>query len=110
MMNITTWWAANDPGVTINLNNFEPAGGYELFLKNLCKELGQKFIDWHQGIESGIGHIVYRDQEIVVFWTDFPFALSFDCINKAMADELQNELINYFHLHTERWASAWKEN
>ncbi len=42
----------------LELEDFEPKGGYEPFLKNVCSYLGATFLDWYQGVESGIGHIV----------------------------------------------------
>ncbi|MEJ7139172.1 hypothetical protein [Amphibiibacter pelophylacis] len=106
-MNINLWKAVNGPGVSVNLNEFEPSGGYESFLQDICPVLKAIFLDWHQGIESGIGHISYQGKEIEVFWTDFPFALSFDCLGESMAQQLKKELEDYFRLHEER-CSAWK--
>jgi hypothetical protein len=98
-MNITLWKAVYGNGVSINLNDFEPPGGYELFLKNVCNFLGESFLNWHQGIESGIGQITYEGYKLTVFWTDFPFSLSFDCRDKVMAEELQIRLKDYFLNH-----------
>ena len=98
----------NSEKYALELEGFEPKGGYEPFLKDVCPFLGGTFLDWYQGVESGIGAITYQGKKIVVFWTDFPFALSFDCLNETMAKNLQKELENYFFLHEERWASAWK--
>ena len=106
-MNITLWKAVKGHGVSVNLNGFEPKEGYAFFLKGLCAHWGA-LVAWHQGFESGIGNITYHGKEIVVFWTDFPFALSFDCLDEAMAKDLQKELENYFDLDKERWATAWK--
>lgn len=58
--------------------------------------MGEKFLDWHQGIEVGIGHITYQGYKLGVYWADFPFAFSFDCRDKAMAEELQTTLEAYF--------------
>jgi hypothetical protein len=81
---------------SLELEDFEPKGGYEPFLKDVCSYLGATFLDWYQGVESGIGHIIYKEYKMTVYWTDFPFALSFDCANEAMAKELQEELKKYF--------------
>lgn len=78
-MKFNFWKSVNSDGISIILNEFEPQGGYELFLKELCAFLGEKFLGWHQGIESGIGDITYEGYKLTVFWTDFPFSLSFDC-------------------------------
>ncbi len=98
-MNIALWKAVKGTGMSVMLNDFEPKGGYEPFLKDVCPYLGATFLDWYQGIESGIGHIIYKDYKMTVFWTDFPFSLSFDCKNEAMAKELQEELKGYFEVH-----------
>lgn len=95
-MNITLWKAVNGSGVSINLNDFEPNGGYEIFLKIFCKFIDEEFLDWYQGVMEGIGHITYRGYKLEVYWTDFPFALSFDCRDKAMAEELQPKLEAFF--------------
>jgi hypothetical protein len=99
----------NSTEYALKLEEFEPKGGYEPFLKDVCPFLGATFLDWYQGIESGIGKIIYKGYKMTVFWTDFPQSLSFDCEDQAMAQQLQKELEDYFHLHEERWASAWKQ-
>jgi hypothetical protein len=81
---------------SLELEDFEPKGGYELFLKTFCKFIDEEFLDWHQGVMEGIGHITYRGYKLVVYWTDFPFALSFDCRDKAMAEELRPMLEAFF--------------
>ena len=91
----------------VKLEEFEPNGGYELFLKDVCLYLGAIFVKWHQGIEIGVGEIIYKDYKMTVVWTDFPQYLSFDCEDQTMAQQLYKELEDYFHLHEERWASAW---
>lgn len=94
-MNLTTWTAVNGLGVSINLNDFEPRGGYELFLKQFCKFIHEEFLDWNQGITEGIGHMTFRGYKLEVYWTDFPFALNFDCRDKTMADELRPSLLSF---------------
>lgn len=98
-MNITLWKTVHGDGVSVNLNDFETSAGYGSFLKDVSTFLGESFLDWYQGIESGIGHITYKGYKLTVFWTDFPFALSFDCPNKLIADELQSRLKSYFLNH-----------
>jgi hypothetical protein len=93
----------------VELEEFGPNGGYELFLKNVCMYLGAIFVKWNQGIEIGVGEIIYKDYKMTVVWTDFPEHLSFDCENKGVAEQLQKELENYFHLHEDRYASTWKQ-
>jgi hypothetical protein len=80
----------------LELEDFEPKGGYEIFLKKFCEFIKEQFLDWYQGVEVGIGHITYQGYKLEVYWTDFPFALSFDCRDKAMADELRPKLEAFF--------------
>ena len=81
---------------TLELEDFEPKGGYEIFLKQFCEYIDEEFLDWYQGVMEGIGHITYRSYKLEVYWTDFPFALSFDCRDKTMAEELQPKLEAFF--------------
>lgn len=94
---------------SLDLNGFEPKNGYESFLRELCIYLNIEFIRWHQGLESGLGQIIYQGYKMDIFWSDFPFALSFDCLDEVMAKDLQKELKVYFDLNKERWATAWKD-
>lgn len=87
----------------VKLEEFEPNGGYELFLKDVCLYLGAIFVKWHQGIEIGVGEIIYKDYKMTVVWTDFPEHLSFDCENKDMAEQLKKELEAYFSAQHGRW-------
>jgi hypothetical protein len=92
----------NSEEFSLDLEDFEPKGGYELFLKDACAFLDAKYLDWHQGIETGIGHINYKGYKVTVFWTDFPFALSFDCRDEAMALDLRDQLQAYFSAQSEK--------
>ena len=95
MNEITLWKAVNGLGVTVELNGFVPAEGYELFLKDLCAAWEEQFIDWHNGVESGIGHITYSGERIGGFWTDFPMSLNFDCLNGEMAQGFYKKIRQY---------------
>lgn len=69
------------------------------FLKNLCDFLDADFIDWQQSVESGIGHMTYSGYFLIVFWTDFPLSLSFDCPDKPTATQLQSDIEAYFRVN-----------
>lgn len=84
------------PEFSVELEDFEPKGGYEPFLRDICGYLGETFINWYQGVESGVGAITYQGSTVKVFWTDFPFALSFDCRNNEIAEQLYERLQAYF--------------
>lgn len=98
-MRIQFWKAVVGAGVTVQLPDFEPAGGYEPFLKKFCGFLGEQFLDWYQGIEMGLGHITYQGEQLTVVWNDFPFELSFDCKDEATAHELRQKIEAYFESH-----------
>lgn len=93
---------ASSDKCSLELEDFEPKCGYEFFLKEACPFLGADYLDWHQGVESGIGHINYKGYKMTVFWTDFPFALSFDCRDEPMALELRGRLEAYFSAQSEK--------
>lgn len=80
---------------TLELYEFVPKDGFEGFLRELCNFSGEPFIDWHQGVESGIGHIFYLEKALTVIWTDFPESLSFDCESYVKAVSLQSLLENF---------------
>lgn len=92
----------NSEEYALKLEEFEPKGGYEPFLKDVCLFLGATFLDWYQGVESGIGKIIYKDYRMTIFWTDFPQSLSFDCKDEVMAKELQQKLEAYFSQRAEQ--------
>lgn len=81
---------------SVELEDFEPLGGVEWFLKNLCQFLDENFLDWYQGVETGIGHMTYQNNRLTVIWTDFPLSLSFDCQDKETSVKLQFCLEDYF--------------
>lgn len=93
---------ASSDKYSLDLENFESKGGYESFLKEACHFVGADYVDWYQGVESGIGHINYKGYKMTVFWTDFPFALSFDCRDEAMALDLRSQLEAYFSAPSEK--------
>lgn len=95
VMNFNVTPFATGTEYSLIINDFVPNQGYENFLREFCVHLGESFIDWYQGVESGIGHIVYKEKKVMVFWTDFPFSLSFNCQNEIMAIELKKDIINY---------------
>jgi len=73
----------------LELDEFWPEGGYEKFLRNFCSCIDGAFIDWHQGVESGIGHIFFEKQRLTVYWSDFPDSFSFDCNSQMQAERLK---------------------
>lgn len=80
---------------SLELLEFIPRVGYEKFLREFCRFAGEQFIDWAQGVESGIGHITFDGNKITVVWSDTPFCLSFDCINKESATSLHTLIARF---------------
>ena len=89
----------NGNEVSLELEEFWPREGYAKFLRSFCSEAGGDFIDWHQGVESGIGHISFENQRLTVFWSDFPDAFSFDCTSQKQAERLKGLVERYFARH-----------
>ncbi len=81
---------------SLELDEFCPKEGFAKFLGNLCANIGGYFIDWHQGVESGIGHINFENEKLTVFWSDFPDAFSFDCNSENQAERLKFLVERYF--------------
>lgn len=81
---------------SLELYEFVPKDGYETFLKKFCEFSGEAFIDWRQGVESGIGHISYLGGRLTVVWNDFPDSFSFDCESELVALSLQSLLKTFF--------------
>ncbi|MFC6282041.1 hypothetical protein [Polaromonas aquatica] len=77
---------------SLELHDFTPEGGYELFLQRFCQFAEESFFDWFQGVQSGIGHITYLGTTLTVVWNDFPQSFSFDCSSEKLAVSLQSQL------------------
>lgn len=86
----------NNSKFSLEIEEFEPRCGYKIFLADACKFFGEQLLDWYQGVESGVGHMTYKSELITVSWTDFPIALSFDCANEEIANELRTKFDEYF--------------
>lgn len=46
-------------------------------IEALCQKYHFQYIDWHQGIESGIGYIKINHHKVTIIWDDFPLGFSF---------------------------------
>ncbi len=99
VMNISITPFRKSSDFALEINDFEPVGGYENFIKNFCKYIGAEFLDWYQGWWDGLGHINIGETNMRVFWTDFPLSLSFDCSNKTQAEILKKKLEAFFKDH-----------
>ncbi len=95
-MNITPFKRSHKHA--LELEEFKPSCGFEAFIKDFTKFIGGEFIDWWEGIERGIGHITFENDLIVVYWTDFPFSLSFDYLDKSQAIRLRELANQYFEM------------
>ena len=83
----------------VELDEFSPRGGYVKFLKNFCHHIGAGFLDWNQRPDSGIGHISFENQELIVYWSDFPDIFSFDCHSQVQAERLKHLVDAYLAVH-----------
>lgn len=81
---------------SLELCDFAPKGGYEIFLREFCRFSGESLYDWFQGVESGIGHLSYLSTALTVIWNDFPDSFSFDCDSEELAISLQGKLEKFF--------------
>ena len=79
----------------LELDEFWPKGGYIKFLKSFCHHIGAGFLDWQQGLDSGVGHIRFDNEELVVYWSDFPDTFSFDCNSQVQAERLKHLVDEY---------------
>lgn len=79
----------------LELDEFWPKGGYVKFLKNFCTHIGAVFLDWQQRLGSGVGHISFESQELIVSWSDFPDTFSFDCHTQMQAERLRRLIDEY---------------
>lgn len=82
--------------VAVKLEDFEPTGGNEHFLRSFAAFLGETLADWYQGYEEGGGHFTYRGQRLFVYWSAFPLQLSFDCPNEATAKLVKQDVEAFF--------------
>lgn len=78
------------------IEEFEPVGGNEKFLRDFAAYLGESLSDWFQGFEEGGGHFTYRGQRLFVYWSAFPLQLSFDCPDEATAMLVKKDLEAFF--------------
>lgn len=78
------------------IEEFEPVGGNEKFLREFAAYLGETLVSWFQGYEEGSGYFTYRGQRLFVYWSAFPLQLSFDCANEATAKLVKQDLEAFF--------------
>ena len=83
----------------LELDEFWPKGGYVKFLKNFCDHIGAGFLDWQRRSGSGVGHIHFENQELIVYWSDFPDTFSFDCNSQMQAERLRCLVNDYLAEH-----------
>jgi hypothetical protein len=83
----------------LELDEFWPRGGYVKSLKNFCAHIGASFLDWQQRLGSGVGHINFENQELIVSWSDFPDTFSFDCYSQIQAERLWRLVDDYLAGH-----------
>lgn len=91
----------NSHEYAMEIREFEPPGGYEVFLKRFCQFTGGEFLDWAQDWWNGIGHIKLNKQKLTVCWRDFPLAISFDCDTREQAEEIKMIVRRFFEQNSQ---------
>lgn len=81
---------------SVELNNFEPKGGLDLFIKTYSEYLGEEIVDWNRNWEFGTGRMTFIGDEVILIQSEFPQLFSFDCRNEVMAEELKQSLVRFF--------------
>lgn len=84
---------------SVDLENFEPVGGLELFIKSYSEYIGEEVLKWNRSWEFGVGCMTFSGNEIALIQSEFPHVLSFDCRNKILANELRKSLESFFKSH-----------
>ena len=81
---------------TVELEDFEPRDGLELFIKTFSEYLGEVLLEWNRSWEFGVGRITFKRDEVMVVQSEFPQVFGFDCKDEASAKELQHRLVKFF--------------
>jgi hypothetical protein len=86
----------NSSKYSLELEAFEPVGGFDVFLTSLCNYLGERLLQWHRNWEFGIGYMTYKGYKLELCQREFPYEFSFDCRDEVMAIELKEKLEVFF--------------
>lgn len=81
---------------SVELVNFEPKGGLEIFIKTLSEYLEEDLLEWSRNWEFGVGTITFMGNKIALIQSEFPQVFSFDCQSEAIANELKKRLVKFF--------------
>ena len=81
---------------SVELENFEPKGGPEIFIKTFCINLRENLLEWNRNWEFGVGRMTFMGDEITLIQSEFPHVFSFDCRNETIANELKTRVVNFF--------------
>lgn len=81
---------------TVELENFEPGDGLEIFIKTFSEFLGEILLEWNRNWEFGVGRITFKRGEVMLVQSEFPKVFGFDCKDEASAKELQSSLVKFF--------------
>lgn len=86
---------------SMELVEFYPVDGLDAFLEGFCSFIDERLIDWHEGEESGIGRITFKDRELPVYWSASAMSFCFHCQSAAEASEMRALVIDYFDEYPE---------
>ena len=81
---------------TVQLENFEPRDGLELFIKTFSEYLGEVLLEWNRSWEFGVGRMTFKRGEVMLVLSEFPHVFGFDCQDETIAKELQHRLVKFF--------------
>ena len=86
----------NNAQYALELEEFEPVGGLDVFLKTVCEYLGEELLQWHRNWEFGVGYMTYKGYKLGLCQSEFPHHFSFDCRDEHMANDLKSKLEAFF--------------
>lgn len=62
-------------------------------IKDICQYTDSVFKEWSQYTDYGIGLLYFNNQEVKIYWEDFPNILSFEFKSKIDADIFLKKII-----------------
>ncbi|MCM0045484.1 MAG: hypothetical protein NBV65_12755 [Burkholderiaceae bacterium] len=86
---------------SMELAEFYPVEGFEVFLEAFCGFIDERLIDWHESEESGIGRITFKRRELPIYWSASAMNFCFHCQSSTEASEMRALVIDYFDAYPE---------
>lgn len=86
---------------SMDLIEFYPVGGLDVFLEAFCDFIDERLIDWHEDDDSGLGCMTFKRRELRLFWSAASMSLCFHCQSAVEASEIRALVIDYFDEYPE---------